>query len=89
MPHTFSNAGTGVLVTNEPRACDVSFTADELVVKLVDGRSILIPLDWLPGLKSASDDQRRAWSIEEDGEEINWEDLDEELSVPVLLGLPH
>jgi hypothetical protein len=60
-----------------------------LVLKLEDGRAVSVPLEWLPRLKNASDAQRRAWELIDGGEEIRWEDLDEDLSVPVLLGLPH
>ena len=77
------------MVTDKPRAREAAFTTEDLVVKLVDGRSISIPLDWLPGLKDASDEERRGWKIEAEGEEICWEELDEDLSVPVLFGLPH
>jgi hypothetical protein len=36
------------------RPVEVSFTADELVVTLVDGRRIATPLAWYPRLREAS-----------------------------------
>jgi len=44
-----------------PRA--VEFTADELVVTLVDGRKIATPLDWYPRLKGASAQQRANFEL--------------------------
>lgn len=32
----------------EPFAVDVSFTADDLVVRLADGRQVSVPLPWFP-----------------------------------------
>jgi len=66
----------------------VEFTADELVLRLQDGRSLSVPLSWLPRLKQASKQERQAYELIDDGEEIRWEALDEDLSVAGLLGLP-
>lgn len=57
-------------------------------MRLEDGRSLSVPLDWLPRLKNARPADRRAWELVDGGEEIRWEDLDEDLSVAGLLGLP-
>lgn len=85
---TSSSAGTSTFIPEEPRAVGVDFTADELVVRLEDGRSLSVPLTWLPRLKQASSKERRAYELIDDGEEIRWEALDEDLSVAGLLGLP-
>lgn len=66
----------------------MGFTADELVLRLQDGRSLSVPLSWLPRLKQASKQERQAYELIDDGEEIRWEALDEDLSVAGLLGLP-
>jgi hypothetical protein len=66
----------------------VDFTADALVVRLLDGRSLSVPLSWLPRLESATEVERRAFELVDGGEEIRWPALDEDLSVPGLLGLP-
>jgi hypothetical protein len=88
MPSTSSNAGTSTFVTDEPRAVAVGFTSDALVVRLADGRSLSVPLAWLPRLQNASKKDRRAYELLDGGEEIRWPALDEDLSVPGLLGLP-
>ena len=66
----------------------ITFTRAMLVVQLEDGRSLSVPLAWLPRLKNASRKDRQAYELLDDGEEIRWPTLDEDLSVPGLLGLP-
>ncbi len=83
-----SSAGTSISIAEDPRAVAVDFTAVALVVQLEDGRSLSVPLAWLPRLKQASSKERRAFDLIDDGEEIRWPALDEELSVAGLLGLP-
>ena len=68
-----------------PRASDVSTTDDELVVHLVDGRTIIVPLAWYPRLLHATPDQRRDLRIIGDGEYIHWPQIDEDLTVSGLL----
>lgn len=65
------------------RARSVAFTATELVVTLVDGRSIVTPLDWYPRLQKASAAQRQNYEIMPMG--IHWPDLDEDLSIAGML----
>jgi len=71
-----------------PRARAVSIEGDRLRVQLADGREIAVPIDWFDWLAAASDDQRRDLRIMEGGAGIWWEQLDEGISVPGLLGLP-
>lgn len=85
---TSSIAGTSTSITNDPRAVAVDFTADAMVVRLGDGRALRVPLAWLPRLRRASGKERRAYELVDDGEEIRWPALDEDLSVAGLLGLP-
>jgi len=66
----------------------VDFVADAVVVRLEDGRSLSVPLTWLPRLRSAPEKDRRTFELIDGGEEIRWPTLDEDLSVPGLLGLP-
>ena len=42
----------------EPLAVDVSVTADNLVLRLVDGRQVSVPLIWFPRLLEATPAQR-------------------------------
>lgn len=76
------------MIAEVPRATAVDFTHDALVVQLEDGRSVSAPLAWLPILKKATDQQRRAYTLLDGGEAIRWEEIDEDISVPGLLGLP-
>jgi hypothetical protein len=55
---------------------------------LTDGREISAPIEWLPGLRDASDAQRLKWRLIGRGEGIHWPDLDEDASANALLGLP-
>jgi hypothetical protein len=65
------------------RARSVEFTADDLVVTLVDGRKIVTPLDWYPRLKRASPKERGNFEIMPMG--IHWPDLDEDLGIAGML----
>ena len=72
-------------VERAPLATDVSFTADEMIVALADGRRLAVPLAWFSTLAKASADQLRNYELLGDGEGIHWPDLDEDLSVEGLL----
>ena len=76
---------TSFAVETNPRAIEISVTADELVVHLADGRTVTVPLAWLPRLLHASADERAEFRVIGDGEYINWPALDEDLSVSGLL----
>lgn len=72
-----------------PLAEGVAFTADELVVSLVDGRRVSVPLVWYPRLSAADDEQRAHWELLGDGQGIHWPDIDEDLSVSGILRGAH
>jgi len=88
MPKNSSSAGRSTFIAEVPRVSGLDFAEDALVLRLEDGRSLSVPLAWLPRLKNASDEQRRTYQLLDGGEEIRWEALDEDLSVASLLGLP-
>jgi len=69
----------------DERVADVKLTSDELVVRLMDGRSISVPLAWYPRLLKATPRQRRNWRIAGGGYGIHWPAVDEDLSVEGLL----
>jgi Protein of unknown function (DUF2442) len=71
-----------------PAAVDVHCDAATLRVVLADGREISAPMDWFPRLREASHDQRSRWRLIGRGEGIHWHDIDEDISVRALLGLP-
>lgn len=67
------------------RAANASFSDDDLIVSLVDGRVLSVPLAWFPRLFHATPEQRADWRLIGDGEGIHWESVDEDLSVAGLL----
>lgn len=78
-------------LTNEllAQAVDVKVTRDELVVNLLDGRTILVPLGWYPRLHHGSLKERKNCRLIGRGSGIHWPDLDEDVSVEdLLLGRP-
>ena len=61
----------------------------DLVVDLVDGRTISVPLVWFPRLLHASPAQRNNWKLAGGGFGIHWPDVDEDVSTASLLrGIP-
>lgn len=74
--------------TLSTRILDVSFDADQIWFKLEDGRTLGAPLAWFPRLDRAGDHQRKAWELIPGGDAVHWPELDEDLSVSGLLGLP-
>jgi hypothetical protein len=72
-----------------PLAASVSVDRARLSVKFIDGRELSVPLNWFAWLAEANDDERAGHRIIEGGQGIWWEQLDEGVSVPGLLGLPH
>jgi hypothetical protein len=70
----------------DERVANVFFTDDELSVKLMDGRTITVPLAWYPRLLHATEAQRNNWKISGGGYGIHWPDIDEDLSTEGLLG---
>lgn len=79
---------TSVVSPSQARARRVEFVPDSLVVHLEDGRTLSVPLEWFPRLRDASPEQRAHWRMIGPGSGIHWPDLDEDLSVAGLLGLP-
>ncbi len=71
--------------TADERVVQVSFTEDEMSVRLMDGRTITVPLAWYPRLLNALPEQRKNWQIAGGGYGIHWPDIDEDLSTEGLL----
>ena len=74
-----------VKVAADIRVREVSVTEDELVVGLMDGRTIAVPLAWYPRLAEATPAQRGQWELSGAGYGIHWPELDEDLSTAGLL----
>ena len=69
-------------------AKNVYFGEERLHVELADGREISVPLRWFPRLENATNEQRQQWELIGPGVGLHWEDIDEDISVAGLLGLP-
>lgn len=79
---------TSVVSPPEARARSLEFIPDAFVVHLQDGRSLTVPLEWFPWLRDATEEQRNHCELIGLGFGIHWPDLDEDISVAGLLGLP-
>ena len=67
------------------RVVDVRFTNTTFSVDLLDGRTITVPIEWFPRLKSATPEQRRNWQMAGADFGIHWPEIDEDISVEGLL----
>lgn len=74
-------------VQTDAMAVGVEFTADDVRVRLADGRVVSAPLMWFPTLRDASDTQRENFRLIGGGVGIHWPDLDEDISVEGLLAM--
>ena len=67
----------------------VSFDEKQMHVMLKDGRTVSMPLWWSPRLFGATPEERDKWNIMPFGDAIEWEEIDEHLSVKgILRGKP-
>lgn len=71
-----------------PTVIDVAVSDAVLRVTLPDGRELAAPLEWFPRLHDATPEQRQHWRLIGGGQGIHWPDVDEDVSVRGLLGLP-
>ena len=73
----------------DERVLDMRCDEHNLIVDLMDGRTISVPLAWYTRLLRATPDQRTKWERAGAGYGIHWPDLDEDLSTEGLLqGIP-
>ena len=70
------------------RAVAVSVERARLRVTLADGRELSVPVSWFPRLQRATEKQRANWRLIGAGSGIHWSEVDEDISVASLLGLP-
>ncbi len=76
-------------VETRPRATTLDFTDDYLIVYLDDARVIQVPIIWYPRLHNATPEQRKNYTWIGKGLGIEWEELDEHLSVEGFLKGQH
>ncbi len=80
---------TSMVKIEVPNAETVIVTEDTLSVDLSDGRTISVPLAWFPRLLHATQEERKNWRRIGQGQGIQWEDIDEDISgVGLLAGRP-
>lgn len=60
----------------------------ELTFQHQMGRSLSVPIEWFPRLRDATPEQRNHCRLIGPGTGIHWPDLDEDISIAGLLGLP-
>ncbi len=60
-------------------------TDDLITAKLVDGRTISVPLAWSWRLSEATREQRLNFELIGDGEGVHWPGVDEDISASGML----
>ena len=71
-----------------PIVQNADIDAGKLWFHLTDGRVLGAPLEWFPSLVNATPEQRQHWEIIGAGTGVHWPDVDEHISVRVLMNLP-
>ncbi len=80
---------TALRLESDPRAIAVEVTDDIISARLVDGRTISVPLAWSWRLSDATPRERARYELLGDGTGIHWPDVDEDLSIRGMLdGVP-
>ena len=74
-----------VYVPTTALAKSVEFTDEVMHVFLTDGRTLGVPLLWIPSLSSATPEQRANIEIGGGGISLHWPEIDEDLSVANLM----
>jgi len=82
------SATSPVRIDPDPAAVAVEISDTALRIVLTDGRELVAPLAWFPRLRDATPEQRQRWELIGRGHGIHWPDVDEDVSVRVLLGQP-
>lgn len=67
---------------------DVHVDADWLTMRLTDGRELRTPTASSDRLANATPAQRDRWMLDARGTAVHWPDLDEDIGVWTLLGVP-
>ena len=76
---------TSSTLKNEPKALNVKVHDQKLIVDLVDGQTLIVPLDWYPRLVHSTPEQLQNWVLLGNGYAIHWPDLDEDIGIEGLL----
>lgn len=91
MNHTISGTTTSPTESIEAvRVADIHFETDNLILRLNDGRAILLDMrlyPWLQWLLEATPEQRSRWEIVPSGGGVWWTELDEGIELQPLLDM--
>ena len=75
--------------SSDPAVQSVEVTDELITARLVDGRTISVPLAWSWRLSDATPEQRRKYEILDEGHGIRWPEIDEDISIRGMLeGVP-
>ncbi len=78
-----------IAANKDARIASIEVTDDLITARLVDGRTISVPLVWSWRLANATEAQRNNFEILGNGEGVHWPDIDEDLSARGMLdGVP-
>ena len=69
----------------DPVAINIEVHSKKFTVNLIDGRSLVVPLEWYPRLLYGTPEERTNWQLLGDGYAIEWSDLDEHIGIEGLL----
>lgn len=64
---------------------DIRFEDHRMIISFLNGSELPIPLAWFPKLYYATPRQLGHWSIIDEGQSINWPELDESLAINELM----
>ncbi len=76
---------TTLTIEKEPAVQSVECSDEALVVRLTDGRALVVPLRWFPRLAFGTPSERALYDLFADGAAIEWPELDEHIHVEDLL----
>lgn len=72
-------------ISKSCNAIAISFTANEMIIFLEDGRELAVPLVWFSSLQNATIEQLSDWRFIGNGEGIHWNEIDEDILIENLL----
>ncbi|MGB0719551.1 MAG: DUF2442 domain-containing protein [Bdellovibrionales bacterium] len=80
---------TGTEFSDNLQIIDITYSRKFLQAELSDHRIISVPLHWYPRLERANAAQRDNWKLVGHGYGVHWPDVDEDISVKMIIeGLP-
>ena len=63
----------------------ITFTDENMLIELADGRTHTLPLAWYPRLMHGTPEERQHWQLLGEGYAIEWPELDEHIGIEGLL----